>query len=524
MSSAILKKESKIAKYIGFVTTGTMFSRILGYFRDMMVAWFFGGGLFADAFYAALRIPNLFRRLLGEGALSASFVPVFSEYVTTKDKEETKNLFNVVFTVLILALLVVTSAGIILAPQITELVTWGFKKNPEKLALTVSLTRLMFPFLLFICLAAFLFSVLNSLKHFFIPAVSPAFLSVSEIGFILGIAPLLIVENQVKGLAVAVVVGGLLQFLVQIPAIKKNGFSFKPVFNFSHPGLKQIFLLMLPAMWGISIDQVNAFVDTICASFLVEGSVTALYYSNRLMQLPLALFGIAVASVSLPLMSSSVSKKDIHEMKNTLSFAIKISSLAILPAMAGLIILGRPMIKFLFEHGKFDSFATSLTTSALFFYSLGLLAFSYVKIFAGGFYSMKETKIPVKIATICMVLNIILNIKLMEILGVGGLALATAVSSWVNTVLLYIYLRKRIGSFGGREIIITLFKIALATLVMSGVCYIISAFLLKQLMLKVFGTIFIGILVYFVMVKMLKIKEVDSIMSVIKKESPSLNE
>lgn len=519
-----MKKESKIMKYIGFVTTGTMFSRILGYFRDMLVAWFFGGGLFADAFYAALRIPNLFRRLLGEGALSASFVPVFSEYIVTKDKEETRKLFSVVFTVLILALLIMTSAGIILAPQITELVTWGFKKNPEKLALTVSLTRLMFPFLFFICLAAFLFSVLNSLKHFFIPAVSPALLSVSEIGFITCIAPLLIMENQIKGLAVAVVVGGFLQFLVQIPAIRKNGFSFRPIFNFKHPGLRQIFLLMIPAMWGISIDQVNAFVDTICASFLVQGSVTALYYSNRLMQLPLALFGIAVASVSLPLMSASVSKKNTHEMKNTLLFAIKISSLAILPAMAGLIILGKPMVKLLFEHGKFDSVATSLTTSALFFYSLGLLAFSYVKIFAGGFYSMKETKIPVKIATVCMVLNIILNIKLMKPMGVGGLALATAISSWVNAALLYIYLKKRIGSFGGREIVVILMKIGLATLVMSGVCYITSAFLFKHPALNVFGTIIIGIFIYFIMIKIFKIKEVDSVMSIIKRESPSPNE
>lgn len=520
----MLKKESKIMKYIGFVTTGTMFSRILGYARDMLVAWFFGGGLFADAFYAALRIPNLFRRLLGEGALSASFVPVFSEYIATKDKEETQKLFSVVFTALIIALLIMTSAGIILAPQITELFTWGFKKDPGKLELTVSLTRLMFPFLFFICLAAFLFSVLNSLKHFFIPAVSPALLSISEIGFILGIAPLLITENQVKGLAAAVVAGGLLQFLVQIPSIRKSGFSFRPIFNFKHPGLKQIFFLMIPAMWGISIDQVNAFVDTICASFLAQGSVTALYYSNRLMQLPLALFGIAVASVSLPLMSASVSRKDVQEMKNTLSFTIKISSLAILPAMAGLIILGRPMIKLLFEHGEFDSVATSLTTSALFFYSFGLLAFSYVKIFAGGFYSMKETKIPVNIATACMILNIILNIYLMEPLGVGGLAFATAISSWVNASLLYVYLRKRIGSFGGREIVITLAKISLATLVMSAVCYVLSAFLFKHPMLNVFGTIIIGIFIYFIVIKIFKIKEVDSVLSIIKRESPSPNE
>src|SRR3989339_1354550 len=202
MSSKNLKKESKIAKYIGYVSAGTMFSRILGYLRDMLVGWLFGAGMAADAFYAALRIPNLFRRLLGEGSLSSSFVPVFSEYLATKEKKETEKLFNAMFTTLIFVLLIVCVLGMIFAPQITKLIAYGFEKNPEKLSLTITLPRLMFPFLLFICLAAFLLSVLNSLKLFFIPAIAPSFLSVSEIVFIIGIAPLLIKENQIKGLAI----------------------------------------------------------------------------------------------------------------------------------------------------------------------------------------------------------------------------------------------------------------------------------------------------------------------------------
>jgi len=349
-------------------------------------------------------------------------------------------------------------------------------------------------------------------------------LSISEIAFLLGIAPILIKENQIKGLAMAVVIGGLMQFAIQIPSIKKNGFSFKPIFNFSHPGLKQIFFLMLPAMWGISIDQINAFVDTICATFLQQGSVTALYYSNRLMQLPLALFGIAVASVSLPLMSASISQKNIHEMKNMFSFSIKMSSLAILPSMVGLIILGKPIIQLLFEHGKFDAYATSLTYSALFFYSMGLLAFAYVKIFAIGFYSLKETKIPVKIATVCMLLNIFLNIKLMRPMGVGGLALATALSSWTNAALLWICLKKRIGGFSGLDVGSTLAKIYLATIVMGFVCYLISVYLFKNPVLNVFGTITIGIFTYFLMAKLLKINEMKSVWSIIKKEEPTLDE
>ncbi|MFH0947735.1 MAG: murein biosynthesis integral membrane protein MurJ [Elusimicrobiota bacterium] len=517
-------KETKIAKYIGYVSAGTMFSRIAGYIRDMLVGWLFGAGLSADAFYAALRIPNLFRRLLGEGSLSASFVPVFSEYLATKEKKETEKLFNAVFTTLTFVLIIVCILGMLFAPQITRIIACGFEKNPEKLSLTITLTRLMFPFLLFICLAAFLLAVLNSLKLFFIPAVAPSFLSLSEIVFIIGIAPLLIKENQIKGLAIAVVIGGLLQFLIQIPAIKRSGFNFKPIINFNHPGVKQIFFLMLPAMWGISIDQVNAFVDTICASFLREGSVTALYYSNRLMQLPLALFGIAVASVSLPFMSASVSKKDNQGMKDMLAFSIKISSLAILPAMAGLMVLGKDMITLLFQHGKFDSAATMMTNSALIFYSIGLPAFSYVKIFAGGFYSMKETRTPVKIATMCMLLNVGLNIILMKPMGVGGLALATAVSSWTNAILLFVMLRKKIGGFGGRKIFSTLAKIILATSVMTVICYILSAHIFKNLFLNVFGTITIGLILYLFMAKLLKINEMKSVWSIIRKEEPTLDE
>ncbi|MEW6556889.1 MAG: murein biosynthesis integral membrane protein MurJ [Elusimicrobiota bacterium] len=512
----------KITKYIGYVSTGTLCSRILGYIRDMAVGWIFGAGMSADAFYAALRIPNLFRRLLGEGSLSASFVPVFSDYLATKEKKETEKLFNTVSTALVFVLLVVCVVGIIFAPQLTKIIAYGFTKTPEKLALTISLTRLIFPFLLFICLAAFLLAVLNSLKLFFIPAVAPSFLSISEIVFVLAIAPLLVNTSQIKGLAIAVVVGGLLQFLIQIPSIRKRGFSFKPIFNFNHPGLRQISFLMFPAMLGISIDQVNAFVDTVCASFLQQGCITALYYSNRLMQLPLALFGIAVASVSLPLMSASVSQKNTDEMKDTLTFSIKISSLAIFPAMAGLMILGKPMITLLFQHGKFDSQATLLTNSALFFYSMGLPAFSYVKIFAGGFYSFKETKTPVKIATSCMVLNAVLNIILMRPLGVGGLALATAISSWTNATLLFVALRKRVGGgrlLSGKKILVSLTKLVFATFIMAVVCYICSNYFFGNLVLKVLGTIVIGFAVYIFIVKLLRIEELKSVLSVIKKIS-----
>ena len=513
-----------MTKYIGYVSAGTMLSRILGYVRDMLVGWVFGAGMAADAFYAAFRIPNLLRRLMGEGSLSSSFVPVFSEYLAQKDREEAHKLYNVVFTALTVVLIIISLLGIIFAPQITRMIAYGFRQNPEKMELTILLTRLLFPFLIFICLAALQLSVLNSLKLFFIPAVAPSFLSISEIVFMLGIAPLMIKDNQIIGLSIAVGLGGVMQFLVQVPAVRKNGFKFKTNFNFNHPGLKQMFLMMIPAMWGISIDQINAFVDTICASFLREGSVTALYYSNRVMQLPLALFGLAVASVSLPLMSASVSKKNTDEMKKILAFSVKISSLAIIPAMAGLIVLGKPIIKLLFEHGKFDAAATAITNSALVFYAIGLPAYSITKIFVSSFYSMKETKTPVKIATLSMLTNVVLNVTLMGPMGVGGLALATSVAAWLNASLLFYFLRKRIGRVGGRSIFECVMKIIIATAGMSICCYFAAYHLFNRLILSVFGSITIGVAVYILLTKLLKIDEMNSILSILKREKPSLDE
>jgi putative peptidoglycan lipid II flippase len=276
--------------------------------------------------------------------------------------------------------------------------------------------------------------------------------------------------------------------------------------------------MMIPAMLGTSVDQINAFVDTICASFLQEGSVTALYYSNRVMQLPLALFGFAVASVSLPLISACVSKKDTAGMKNILAFSVKMSSLALFPAMAGLLVAGRPMIKMLFEHGNFDSRATGITSAALVFYSLGLPAFAYAKIFAGSFYSLRQTKVPVQAAALCMFINVCLNVILMGPLGVGGLALATSISSWLNASLLVIELRRRIGPLGGRGIFLCLLKIMFSTAVMSAACYAVLLYLPAGNSLKVVAVIATGLAVYVAMARMLKIKELDSVLSILKKE------
>jgi len=502
--------QHKLARSAGIFTGATMLSRILGYARDSMVATFFGAGAAADAFYAAFRISNLFRRLLGEGALSASFIPVFSEYAETRGHAETQEFLNIMFTTLLCVLATLTTLGMIFAPQITRLIAMGFERTPERFALTVTLTRYMFPFLLFISLAALITGVLNSFHSFFLPALAPACLSVAEIGYILALAPLLTADKAAIGLAIAVTIGGFSQFFIHIPALWQQGYTLRLRWNPRHPGASRVAKLMVPATLGISVDQIDAFVDTICASFLAEGSVTALYYANRVMQLPLALFGIALSQVSLPAMAASVARNDTRGVKETLNFALRLTLFMILPAMAGLIVLGKPIVEVLFQHGKFSAQATLMTNWALLFFSLGLFAYAAVKILASAFYAYQNTRIPVIIAACCVGLNVTMDLILMRPMGVGGLALSTATASWVNMVFLYIMLRRKIGLLGGRRILVTLLKSSIGCAGMVVFCL----FIMKArggpvfpLIVRVTVAISGGATIYLAIARMLRMEE-----------------
>lgn len=518
-----------ITESAGVVALGTIISRILGYLRDMFVAHIFGATMFADAFYAAYRIPNLFRRLLGEGSVSAAVIPVLSEYHVTRDKKKTIELISILTTALVIVLAVITLLGIVFSRQVVTLIAHGWVGEQEKFNLTVTLTQLMFPFLLFISLAALSLGILNTIGKFFVPSVAPASLSISEIVFILIIAPLLCWEDQIKGLAISVVAGGAGQFLIQLPFIIKAGFLVKPNFHFNNPGFKKITSLMLPSTIGMSVDQINAFADTICASFLTVGSITALYYSNRLMQLPLAVFAIAVASVALPAMSQATAKNDLNLLKNTLSYSIRLLLFALLPSMAGLMIFGLPIIQLLFERGRFDTNASLLTHSALFFYSLGLPAYGIVKILASTFYSLKETKTPVKVATTSMLLNIILNVLLMYELEVAGLALATTISSYFNAFWLFVILRRKIGHIGATKIINAFLKILLASATMCVLTWLIFT-ILPQLFptIKEFTnitttmTILFAVFCYITLAYIFRIEELSEIRKIIAKKLPFL--
>lgn len=501
------ERQHRLARSAGVFTGATMLSRVLGYARDSLVANFFGAGVAADAFYAAFRISNLFRRLLGEGALSASFIPVFSEYAEKRGKEATQRFLNVAFTALLCLLLVLTVLGIAWAPQITRVIAMGFERTPERFELTVSLTRYMFPFLLFISLAALVTGVLNAFRVFFVPGVAPASLSLSEIGYLLAMAPMLAPSNQIIGLAISVAMGGFLQLVVQLPALWAKGFRLQGAWQPAHEGLRRVGKLMLPATFGLSVDQLNTFVDTICASFLVQGSVTALYYSNRVMQLPLALFGIALSQVSLPAMSACVARGEIAHVKETLNFSLRLTLFMILPATAGLVVLGRPIVQVLFEHGQFTPEATRLTSGALLFFALGLCAYASVKILASAFYAFQNTKAPVQIATGSVLLNIVLSLLLMRPMGVGGLALATTTASTVNALLLYWLLRKKIGLLGGRRILQTTWKALVGCAVMSLFCVLIIRAPIEPLLVRLLVAIAGGAVIYLGTAKLLRMEE-----------------
>lgn len=503
----------KIVKHAGSVGVGTTVSRVFGYVRDMLVAYLFGAGMFADAFYAAFRIPNLIRRMLGEGSFSAAFIPVFSEYLHTKSKDETQNLINIVFTVLTLLLVFITILGVFFAPLLVKIIAYGFTSDPEKLQLTIELTRLMFPFLLFICLAAMLLALLNTLNSFFIPAIAPANLSFAEIIYILALAPILTPSNQIKGLAISVIFGGIGHFLMQYPVLKRLGWKLRFNFDFNHPGIKKIAFLMIPSVIGISVDQINTFVDTICASFLGDGSITALYYSNRLMQLPLAIFGLAMATVSLPLMSKAAAQNNIEDMKETLNFSIRFSIMALLPATAGLMVIGLPIIQVLFERGKFDSFASVLTNQALFYYVFGLPAYAISKILANTFFSFQDTKTPVKIAFAVMFIHVILCIVLMRTHGVGGLAFATAICAYINAVMLAYELRKRIGKIGIKKITLSSLKGLIAAFFMALVCSQIIKLKFPTLFLSLAVSIIVGIITFVIIAKLLKSQEIEQLLN-----------
>ncbi len=431
----------------GLIGTATFTSRILGFFRDIVLAQLFGASTSADAFYVAYRIPNLLRELLAEGSMSSAFIPVFTEYHTLRSKEETWELANAAFTTLLTIMTVVTILGILAAPGLVWLLAPGFHEEAAKLATTTLLTQVMFPYLFFVSLAALAMGILNSLRAFAWPALSPVFFNVCIIFFALGISPLF--QEPIVAVAVGVVVGGLVQFLVQLPAIHKRGMLFSWRFNPGHPGVRQMGLLILPTLLGLSVTQVNITVNTILASFF-SGGPTYLFYGTRLVQFPMGIFGVALSTAILPTLSAYAARGEMEDLRLTINYGLRMILFIMLPAMTGLIFLGEPIIHLFFEHGAFSAQDTAATAGVLMALAIGLWAFAGYRILATSFYSLQDTKTPTIAAVIGMGTNLVLALLLIKPFEYRGLALATALAAMVNTGILLTILARRLGGLNGR--------------------------------------------------------------------------
>ncbi|MGE5174577.1 MAG: murein biosynthesis integral membrane protein MurJ [Betaproteobacteria bacterium] len=471
-----MSEKVRVAKAAGVVGLATLGSRLMGYIRDMVMSWAFGTGLAADAFYVAYRIPNLLRELLAEGSMSAAFIPVFTETLTKESKESARHLANTVFARLLVILVVLTGLGIIFAPYVVKVVAlgWVHRAEHDKYVLGVTLTRIMFPYLLFIGLAALAMGMLNSLRSFLTPALSPVMLNVMTITAV--VLSIQFLSQPILGVAVGVVLGGMCQFLIQVPGLKKQEMMLKPQFNPSHPGVVKIARLAAPVFFSSSVNQFNIFVGTIFASFLATGSITYLFYGMRFIHFPLGIFGIAIATAVLPTMSAQAARRETEEFRETLSLGLRLVFFIMFPAMAGLITLRVPIVNLLLEHGQFDRVSTQGTASALLFYAVGLWAMAGVRIVSQAFYALQDTKTPVKIAVVALFTNILLSSAFISwtSLAHGGLALAASLAATLNIILLTVLLRKKIGRMDGIRILKSLLKIVPASVVMGVIGWRVS--------------------------------------------------
>ena len=515
-------ENERVAKAAGVVGSATLLSRIFGFLRDVVIAGFFGAGLSSDAFFVAFRIPNLLRRLFAEGSLSVAFIPVFTDVLTNQGKDEAFEMARSAVRLLSVLLVVVAVAGILLSPLIIHIIAPGFADSPEKMSITIFLTRIMFPYIFFIGMVALSMGILNVLGHFAAPALAPVFLNLSIIASVFLISPHM--KDPVISLAVGVVIGGILQLALQIPFLINKGFYFWEKAKIFHPGLKKIGILMLPTIFGAAVYQINILVGTLLASLLPQGSVSYLYYADRLVQFPLGIFAIATATAVLPSISRQAAKKDLEAVRDTFSYAMKLVFFITIPSMVGLIVLREPIVALLFKRGAFGEKATHLTAYALLYYSIGLWAFSAVRIVVSTFYALQDTRTPVRMAVISVFANAVLGIALMGPLGHGGLALATSLASMLNLGLLVWALRIKLGMLGLKTIIASTNKTILCSVFMGVAVWATSLFIipgeegsLSGLFLGLAGSIGIGFLSYGLFSLLFKSQELEKVLAIARK-------
>ncbi len=554
-------KHASVARSAGIVSIAVMFSRVLGLVREMIFAKFFGAGFLSDAFIVGFRIPNLLRDLFAEGALSAAFVKVFTDYQLKNSEAEAWRLASLIFNGLAVVLSVICILGIFLSPLFVKIITYNYLGDPnhyyppEKAALATLLMQIMFPFILLVALAALAMGVLNTKGRFGIPASASTAFNVVSIVFGLGIAfwlsggawersvdklviPSDAAQWAIIGMSIGTLLGGAAQLLIQIPSLFKVGFRFSWRLSFRDDGVRRVMRLMGPAIIGTGAIQVKVLVDTIVASG-IDGGASWLNYSFRLMQFPIGVFGVAIGTAAIPTLARLASEENGDKFRSTLSDAIKLVFLLAIPSAFGLVVLGNPIISLIYERGEFTAFDTDMTAWALTAYSVGLAAYAAIKVLSPAFYALDDAKTPMYISLASILVHVPASFGMMQLLstvgvtperpngfGHAGVALTTSIVATVNFLALAFFMRRRTNGLNGRDILSSFARIVLASAAMSAAAYFIYYLLTRYFidkglsvrLIEAFVPIIIGGIVFLIVAKLLRISELEQIVATLRRK------
>jgi putative peptidoglycan lipid II flippase len=544
------KPSASIARSAGIVSIAVMGSRLLGLIREQVFAAFFGSGFAMDAFRIAFRIPNLLRDLFAEGALSSAFVTTFSQTIATKGEREAWRLANLVNNALIIIVSLIVLAGIVFAPQIVDIFIDPAQSAKsggnyqQTLSLAIQLTRILFPFLLMVSLAAVAMGVLNTKERFGIPASASTMFNVGSIigGLICSylMAPQYITNSlqaaiyhrklpedvqgasaAIIGMAIGTLIGGMMQWLIQVPSLRAVGYRWQPVLSFRDEGMRQVMRLMAPATIGSAALQINIVVNTGFATGIGEGVVSWLDYAFRLIYLPIGMFGVAISTATLPLTSRAAALENLDEFRRTIAQALRLTFLLTIPSAVGLIVLSRPIISLIYQHGRFTPYDTKQTALALSCNALGLMSYSSVRVLAPGFFALKDTRIPMMASLLSIVTNYLVAKFTVDYLDIGimGLALTIPAVTTVNFGILFFFMWRRLGGIEGKSLAMTFLKVVAAAVLMGGVCYLVShrleAFLgtesLLVRLISVGVSVSVGIGVFFTTARLLGVGELQQL-------------
>jgi putative peptidoglycan lipid II flippase len=513
----------RLARSASVTATATLASRILGLVREQVLAALFGAGNEMDAFIVAFRMPNLVRDLFAEGAMSSAFVPAFSKHLALHGKGRAWRLAHNVLTTLLLVTGAVAALGIVFADSIVPLFARDFAAVPGKLPLTIDMTRVMLPFLTLTAIAAAEMGMLNSLHHYFVPALAPAMFNIATIACAILLVPYLgsIGQPPIMAIAIGALVGGVGQVVVQWPALRREGFRYRPVLEPRDPELKQVLLLMGPGTIGLAATQVILFVNTLLATSQGTGAVSWLTYASRLMYLPIGLFGVSIGTAVLPAVSHDAAMNDVAAIRATVSRGLAMMIVVNLPATAGLIALATPIVRLLFEHGHFVSSDTSATAAAVCLYACGLVGYSAARITSPIFYALGSSRVPVFVSVGTIAVNAALSVALIRTMGFLGLALSTSLASIANGAVLLWCLRRRLGGLDGTMLTTALVKISVAATAMALTATMIErwsygvspgdaiTYQIIRLGLSITG----GLVVLVAVAKVLRIREFDAMLA-----------